>query len=135
MSGTNTAKADVLAFRAGLVRLFSLLTALTLESLSNHSPSGEEVEASDTRLDQLKIIDIDGLDDDALEMLRTSDCPVELVIKWIQALCLDNVDKGVLTVAPPVLALGFQPWADIRFFRNCLLQCQKEERERATAIT
>ena len=26
-------------------------------------------------------------------------------------------------------------WADIRFFRNCLLHGQKEERERATAIT
>mmetsp|Transcript_16159 Transcript_16159/g.48730 ORF Transcript_16159/g.48730 Transcript_16159/m.48730 type:complete len:578 (-) Transcript_16159:147-1880(-) len=96
----------VSSFQGRLVRLFSMLHAAALAELEeiNHDiDSLEEIQAF-----HYKLIDPDGFDADTIRYLKHSSSKVELIFNWIQLLIIDNINNGVLTVAPPILSRTFQ---------------------------
>lgn len=90
-------------FKHVLMRLVSLLHACALGELGNTHERATE----DTRIFELNLLDIEGLDEKTLEKLQRSDTRVELVYQWIQLLIVNNVGS-VLSVPPPILSRSFQ---------------------------
>eukprot|EP00928_Gymnodinium_smaydae_P005815 TRINITY_DN11999_c0_g3_i1.p1 TRINITY_DN11999_c0_g3~~TRINITY_DN11999_c0_g3_i1.p1 ORF type:complete len:507 (-),score=49.95 TRINITY_DN11999_c0_g3_i1:29-1462(-) len=87
---------EVKAFQGELVRLMSLLHALSLGRVSTMS----ELE--------FHVIDLSSLDPEALIHLRQSNSKVEIAFQWVQRLIINNTRNGVLDVSPPILSRVYQ---------------------------
>lgn len=92
---------EVAEFRQTLVRLMSLM----------HASALEEIKANHT--DTYEVIDIRGLDSKTRNYLRA--CKeehgfnrVEVLLHMVQVLVTQNLDDGVLKIAPPILSRVYQ---------------------------
>lgn len=82
-----------------IIRLFSLLSASALQDLSQvklHDTWGLPV-LDPSVVDKFTILTLEG----------TKDTRVELVYSWIQQLVTANINTGVLSVPPPILARAY----------------------------
>mmetsp|Transcript_28763 Transcript_28763/g.66335 ORF Transcript_28763/g.66335 Transcript_28763/m.66335 type:complete len:553 (-) Transcript_28763:267-1925(-) len=95
---------DIMDFQHVLVRLLSLMNALVFCELSGHD--GDSITSTDHL--QYKLLDIAGLDHQTLRSIVDSDCRPELAFQKVQALIVNAVKKGVLTIPPPLLTRSFQ---------------------------
>eukprot|EP00928_Gymnodinium_smaydae_P015107 TRINITY_DN15537_c0_g1_i1.p1 TRINITY_DN15537_c0_g1~~TRINITY_DN15537_c0_g1_i1.p1 ORF type:complete len:491 (-),score=29.99 TRINITY_DN15537_c0_g1_i1:225-1697(-) len=87
---------QVKVFQGQLVRLMSLLFALSLQRVTTMA----ELE--------FQVIDMHCLEQESIEHLRGSSNKVEIVLQWIQRLLVKNTRNGILDVAPPILSRVFQ---------------------------
>ncbi|CAK9073266.1 unnamed protein product [Durusdinium trenchii] len=89
---------EVSHFREYLLRLMSLLHCYALHQVC---------EMSD---DRLEVIDLSGLSPDTVDFLHscTSSDRAETVMLWIERLVVENDQKKLFAVAPPVLSRAFQ---------------------------
>jgi hypothetical protein len=95
----------VAAFRNTLVRLMSMLNACALaelEEINCHPEAVEDITAFD-----FDLIDPLGIDMRSLVSLKDSDSKVELLFFWIQALLVENIRTGVLSIPAPILSRTF----------------------------
>eukprot|EP00928_Gymnodinium_smaydae_P053575 TRINITY_DN37537_c0_g1_i1.p1 TRINITY_DN37537_c0_g1~~TRINITY_DN37537_c0_g1_i1.p1 ORF type:complete len:518 (-),score=52.31 TRINITY_DN37537_c0_g1_i1:101-1591(-) len=88
----------VLRFRLKLIRVFSSLHACALDHIY-----GEEDGTT-------KIIGIDGLDDESLDLMNLADdeALIYVIVQWVQQMILHNINEGVITTAPPIVSRVFQ---------------------------
>merc|ERR1740121_3571480 len=70
---------------------------------------------------KFELIDPTALDWQSRKELRKSRRPVELVFSWIQALIVENIKTGVLSIPPPLLSRSFQEYANgmVQFHDAC----------------
>mmetsp|Transcript_312 Transcript_312/g.864 ORF Transcript_312/g.864 Transcript_312/m.864 type:complete len:542 (-) Transcript_312:179-1804(-) len=94
---------EIMEFQHVLVRLLSLMNALVFCELSGHD--GDALREDHL---QYKLLDIAGLDHQTLRGIVESDCRPELAFQKVQALIVNAVKKGVLTIPPPLLTRSFQ---------------------------
>mmetsp|Transcript_79751 Transcript_79751/g.207261 ORF Transcript_79751/g.207261 Transcript_79751/m.207261 type:complete len:564 (-) Transcript_79751:120-1811(-) len=97
----NNKPREVAEFRHTLVRLMSLCHGSALEEIKSEGS------------DEFEVIDIQGLDPHTLLYLDESKCEhgfnrVEVLLHMIQVLVTQNLDDGVLKVAPPILSRVYQ---------------------------
>lgn len=93
---------EVTAFLHTLIRLFSMLTAVALQDLSDDDS---------VRFLGYESLDPGGLDRQTIATLHESGCRVELVYQWIIQLIVDNIATGVVAVPPPIATRAFQQLA------------------------
>jgi len=95
-------------FQQTLVRLFSMLHAVALAEVEdcNHNKV-ENVTAF-----KFELMDAEGIDAASLLTIKESGAKVELVYQWIQLLIVENIEKGVLSIPPPILSRCFQELAN-----------------------
>lgn len=101
---SSAAKDAIGEFKHTLVRLVSMMHALALAEMEDTS----KVDMRDVHAYNIEVIDASGLDDHSLQTLRDSDQKVELLYQWVQALLVENIGTGVLSVPPPILSRSFQ---------------------------
>lgn len=105
----------ILVFKNILVRLFSMLHAAALG----------EVEAADgdssTAAFDFELLDPQGLDDESLATLKSSDSKVELLFTWIMQLVVEQIETGVQSIPAPILSRFFQEAANgmVAFHEAC----------------
>mmetsp|Transcript_14350 Transcript_14350/g.34233 ORF Transcript_14350/g.34233 Transcript_14350/m.34233 type:complete len:376 (+) Transcript_14350:70-1197(+) len=97
---------DVSRLQHVLTRLVSLMSALSLVELEGAHEEGDE-DGFLNRLDQLKIIDGESLDDRTLAALKQSELKLDLVFSWIQNVVVDAIDKKIISIPPPLLTRAF----------------------------
>mmetsp|Transcript_22554 Transcript_22554/g.64980 ORF Transcript_22554/g.64980 Transcript_22554/m.64980 type:complete len:599 (+) Transcript_22554:100-1896(+) len=103
-------KKDVVLFQHTLVRLVSLLNAVVLMDLAT---GGNSAGATATnRAFELELIDAEGIDRHSLMAINTSDEKVELIFHWIQQLIVENIQRGIFSVQPPIMSRAFQELAN-----------------------
>jgi len=90
-----------------LIRLISLLSASAYMQLST-GRSSSEVDQQSKRAFELELIDAEGIDSRSLQWMMSTDDKVELLFHWVQQLIVDNIQKNVFTVQPPILSRCFQ---------------------------
>jgi len=95
---------DVENFRQVLVRLISLLSALSMSELQ----SVDEEEFCPRTSFRFEVLPIEALDADSRDHIRSSTHRVEAVFQMIQSLVVDAHRSGVLSIAPPLLTRSFQ---------------------------
>eukprot|EP00929_Paragymnodinium_shiwhaense_P115908 TRINITY_DN8507_c0_g1_i1.p1 TRINITY_DN8507_c0_g1~~TRINITY_DN8507_c0_g1_i1.p1 ORF type:complete len:516 (-),score=45.49 TRINITY_DN8507_c0_g1_i1:509-2056(-) len=88
-------KHEAEAFQQFLVPLMSLLFSVSLGSIST---AGTEFSA----------LDQDCIDNEHLDYLENVHDRVEVVLNWVQRLIVENHQKGILSVPPPILSRVFQ---------------------------
>eukprot|EP00449_Zooxanthella_nutricula_P039166 CAMPEP_0198609420 /NCGR_PEP_ID=MMETSP1462-20131121/156385_1 /TAXON_ID=1333877 /ORGANISM="Brandtodinium nutriculum, Strain RCC3387" /LENGTH=454 /DNA_ID=CAMNT_0044341225 /DNA_START=73 /DNA_END=1435 /DNA_ORIENTATION=+ len=93
------------AFQQTVVRLVSILNALSLDSLQD-SEGPSEIKH------RFEVLGAQELDADTQTKIVQSDHRVELVFQMIQQLVVDNIETGVLTIQAPILTRSFQDMAD-----------------------
>eukprot|EP00450_Noctiluca_scintillans_P010152 CAMPEP_0194496250 /NCGR_PEP_ID=MMETSP0253-20130528/13587_1 /TAXON_ID=2966 /ORGANISM="Noctiluca scintillans" /LENGTH=292 /DNA_ID=CAMNT_0039337625 /DNA_START=12 /DNA_END=887 /DNA_ORIENTATION=+ len=83
-----------------MVRLLSLVSAMMLTQLEGkdtlHVDSGYNV------------LDVVSLDMAKIRMLAKEEKKAEVVTQWIKVLIIESMNKGILTVPPPILTRVFQ---------------------------
>jgi len=96
------------------VRLVSMLHAAALADLERgeHFCARGSGEAEDFVSTAYDLIDPNSLDSQTLETLKGAEDRVELLFEWIQQLIVENMDTGVLSIAPPILSRCFQELAN-----------------------
>mmetsp|Transcript_42367 Transcript_42367/g.76903 ORF Transcript_42367/g.76903 Transcript_42367/m.76903 type:complete len:640 (-) Transcript_42367:15-1934(-) len=98
------------AFKAKMVRLFSMLHSVALaelEVMGADFPPLAEVAAF-----RYEIIDPAGLDHKTLRLVQQASSKVQLVYCWIQCLMVEGIKDGVLTIPAPILSRAFQEIAN-----------------------
>jgi len=88
--------AEVEKFQHMLVRLMSMLYCAGLQQVALVPE------------DQLEIIDTSGMDPLSLEFLKHSNDRCEVVLQWVQRAIVENLQNGVINIAPPILSRVFQ---------------------------
>lgn len=88
--------AEVEEFQHLLIRLFSLLHCAALQQIA-------VMEDED-----FQIIGTDGISEAALVHLESSNHRCEILMQWIQKLVVNQIEGGVLSIAPPILSRTFQ---------------------------
>ena len=105
-AGTRQAETAVIEkFQQKLVRLVSLLNAMILGEL-------EGADRDVKNATRWELIDVSGLDRQALVHLSRSKCKPETVFQWLQNEIVDNVSTGVLGIPAPLLTRAFQEFAN-----------------------
>lgn len=119
ISFTRTSKADstkLWEFRQIVVRLFSMLHALSLAELEDDDDEDEERWAF-----RLRVIDGVGIDVDSLRALKKAECKVELVFHWIQSIVVTSIDCGIMSAPSPILTRAYSELASgMVKFHDCL---------------
>jgi len=109
-------RADVFKFRHTIVRLFSMLHALSLAELEDDSDGDDERWAF-----RLRLIDGCGIDVDSIRALKKAECKVELVFHWIQSIVMINIETGILSAPTPILTRAYSELASgMVKFHDCL---------------
>jgi len=98
--------AEVHYFKEVMVRIVSLLHATALAELEIGGTKGEA--DYEKCAHEYELISPEDLDEESLDLLRTSKCKVELINSWLQCLVMDYVNSGKLNTAPPLLTRVFQ---------------------------
>lgn len=57
---------------------------------------------------KFELLDVEGIDEESLKVLKQSDTKVELIFHWLQQLMVENIKTGVLSIPGPILARSFQ---------------------------
>jgi len=119
VSFTRTSKADPQAlweFRQIVVRLFSMLHALSLAELEDDDDKDEERWAY-----RLRVIDGTGIDVPSLRHLKKAECKVELVFHWIQSIVVTSIECGIMSAPSPILTRAYSELAaGMVKFHDCL---------------
>merc|ERR1712061_29803 len=68
--------------------------------------------ADDVKAFKFELIDVQGIDEDSLKVMKHSAARVELVFEWIQLLIVENIETGVLSIPAPILSRAFQEIAN-----------------------
>eukprot|EP00931_Biecheleriopsis_adriatica_P000669 TRINITY_DN10075_c2_g1_i1.p1 TRINITY_DN10075_c2_g1~~TRINITY_DN10075_c2_g1_i1.p1 ORF type:complete len:521 (-),score=51.47 TRINITY_DN10075_c2_g1_i1:158-1720(-) len=79
-----------------LARMMSLLMCCGLQQVSPD------------RARPFAVLDLEGLDDEAVEFLNSAPDKVEVILQWIQRSMVLHAHTGVLPVPPPILSRAFQ---------------------------
>lgn len=105
-------KEGVEHFQQALVRLMSLIHCAAFEQVSEN-------------LSGFEVLDMDSMDPESLEFLKSCSEPCEIVLQWIQRLIVENINLGVVNIAPPIvsrvfqeLSLGIQAFQNARKMKN-----------------
>mmetsp|Transcript_63968 Transcript_63968/g.181673 ORF Transcript_63968/g.181673 Transcript_63968/m.181673 type:complete len:573 (+) Transcript_63968:190-1908(+) len=88
-----------------LVRLMSMLYCSALQQVSSPKCCGGLGGMS------FEVIDFDGMDKESLQFLECCSDKCEVVLQWIQRLIVENINNGVLPIAPPILSRVFQEFS------------------------
>lgn len=96
-------------FKQTLIRLFSMLHAAALAELEEKNPDTSDPVCAAFEFD---LIDAEAIDETSLKAIKESDAKVELIFAWIQLLIVENINTGVLSIAPPILSRAFQEIAN-----------------------
>lgn len=104
-------KKDIQHFKHTLVRLCSMLHASALADLEDYSCNNNS-RKEDVTAFTYELIDPAGIDEESVEVMRTSDSRVELIFEWIQLLIVENISSGILSIPPPILSRVFQELAN-----------------------
>eukprot|EP00434_Breviolum_minutum_P029634 symbB.v1.2.026199.t1/scaffold2557.1/size76417/4 len=119
ISFTRTSKADSVKlweFRQIVVRLFSMLHALSLAELEDDDDHDDERWAY-----RLRVIDGVGIDVESLRALKKAECKVELVFHWIQSIVVTSIDCGIMSAPSPILTRAYSELASgMVKFHDCL---------------
>ncbi|CAK9014371.1 unnamed protein product [Durusdinium trenchii] len=119
ISFTRTSKADrakLWEFRQIVVRLFSMLHALSLAELEDDDDEDEDRWAY-----RLRVIDGVGIDITSLKALKKAECKVELVFHWIQSIVVTSIDCGIMSAPSPILTRAYSELASgMVKFHDCL---------------
>lgn len=119
ISFTRTSKADstkLWEFRQIVVRLFSMLHALSLAELEDDDDEDEDRWAF-----RLRVIDGVGIDVDSLKAIKKAECKVELVFHWIQSIVVTSIDCGIMSAPSPILTRAYSELASgMVKFHDCL---------------
>jgi len=119
ISFTRTSKADakkLWEFRQIVVRLFSMLHALSLAELED-----DDDEDDDRWAYRLRLIDGTGIDVKSLKALKKAECKVELVFHWIQSIVVCSIDCGIMSAPSPILTRAYSELASgMVKFHDCL---------------
>ncbi|CAE7241701.1 unnamed protein product [Symbiodinium sp. CCMP2456] len=119
ISFTRTSKADakkLWEFRQIVVRLFSMLHALSLAELED-----DDDEDDDRWAHRLRLIDGTGIDVTSLKALKKAECKVELVFHWIQSIVVCSIDCGIMSAPSPILTRAYSELASgMVKFHDCL---------------
>ncbi|CAE7659000.1 unnamed protein product [Symbiodinium pilosum] len=119
ISFTRTSKADakkLWEFRQIVVRLFSMLHALSLAELED-----DDDEDDDRWAYRLRVIDGTGIDVGSLKALKKAECKVELVFHWIQSIVVSSIDCGIMSAPSPILTRAYSELASgMVKFHDCL---------------
>jgi len=119
ISFTRTSKADakkLWEFRQIVVRLFSMLHALSLAELEDDDDHDDERWAY-----RLRVIDGTGIDIASLKSLKKAECKVELVFHWIQSIVVCSIDSGIMSAPSPILTRAYSELASgMVKFHDCL---------------
>jgi predicted membrane chloride channel (bestrophin family) len=83
---------DVHKFQRQLVRLYSLLYGCALEQVSS------------MQVNSFELINLNGFDEDSLYFLKRAPDRCEIVLQWIQRAIVENDQKQILKIAPPILS-------------------------------
>eukprot|EP00448_Togula_jolla_P017138 CAMPEP_0170586538 /NCGR_PEP_ID=MMETSP0224-20130122/9799_1 /TAXON_ID=285029 /ORGANISM="Togula jolla, Strain CCCM 725" /LENGTH=613 /DNA_ID=CAMNT_0010910093 /DNA_START=132 /DNA_END=1973 /DNA_ORIENTATION=+ len=83
-----------------LVRLLSLLHAAAVASLRGMDGSSFD------------LIDLPGLDDDAIDHALSCEHPVPLIFQWLMELVVEGEHEGILAAPPPIISRAFQELAN-----------------------
>jgi len=92
----------VASFLHTMVRLFSILTAVALQELSDDK---------NIHIHGYETLDTSAIDWQSIIAIDESDKPVELVFQWIQQLMVDGLHEGIIAAPPPVATRAFQQLA------------------------
>jgi len=92
-------KEQVSEFRHTIIRVFSLLSALMSEELMSSSGTPHVF---------CPTLDLEGLGEEALEVLNQSHSKVECVCQWVQQLTVSALRTGVIDVPAPIATRAFQ---------------------------
>jgi predicted membrane chloride channel (bestrophin family) len=84
---------EVIFFEHFLVRLMSMMHASACERLDSKA--------------EYVIMDNDGMEKESLKFLATSSDRCEVIEQWIERLVVQNLNSGVITIAPPILSRVF----------------------------
>lgn len=87
---------EVNQFQQLLLKLGSMLFCAALQTIA-------EVQDG-----HLEVIELDGVDAEALEYLAHAHCRVEVIMQWIQHLIVESASDDVLRVPAPILSRVFQ---------------------------
>lgn len=116
---SRNSKSDVMVlkhFQHKVVRLFSMLHALSLAEVEDDADEEDERWAF-----ELELPDVECLDRVSLLALKASSCKVELVFHWIQCLVVDALASGILNTPPPIVTRAYQELASgMVKFHECL---------------
>lgn len=93
-------------FKVTLIRLASLLFAVSIEEVTGHQ--NEEDEISDDYISDKRAIDPRGLDQSMLERALSARHRPQVVCQMIQNLIVDQISNGVLSIPAPILTRAFQ---------------------------
>lgn len=97
-------QSQILQFHHVLLRLMSMLHAVSMAQLEGIENDDEPEEPAAHRL---QLIDVRGLDRQSLDSVQNVDCSVEMILQWVQSLTVHNIKTGVLSIPPPILARVF----------------------------
>eukprot|EP00812_Abedinium_dasypus_P014188 NODE_76_length_2225_cov_329.505069.p1 GENE.NODE_76_length_2225_cov_329.505069~~NODE_76_length_2225_cov_329.505069.p1 ORF type:complete len:541 (+),score=115.35 NODE_76_length_2225_cov_329.505069:41-1624(+) len=111
---TKAKEEEVREFRHMACALFSALHAIMVSELQGL----DEEDLHTTGAYTYALLNIDTLGRDQLDTLLHSPMKAHLVFQWLQNLCVDAVDRGLLNVPPPIMTRAFQGLA------GCMLRFQ-----------
>eukprot|EP00929_Paragymnodinium_shiwhaense_P053904 TRINITY_DN27022_c0_g1_i1.p1 TRINITY_DN27022_c0_g1~~TRINITY_DN27022_c0_g1_i1.p1 ORF type:complete len:594 (-),score=92.36 TRINITY_DN27022_c0_g1_i1:188-1969(-) len=89
-------KGEVEAFQHLLCRLMSLLFCASLQQVA------------DLEDDSFETLGTEGFDPEWLTHLAESEHKCEVILQWIQQLIVNNIETGVISMAPPIVSRVFQ---------------------------
>lgn len=101
-------------FHQILVRLASLMNCMIFADLElgtvNSVHGGDEAseDSFGAAAYNFELLDVGGLEDEAMDKLRKSTNKVEVVYLWLEMLVVDAQEKGVFAVPPPISARGLE---------------------------
>lgn len=96
-------------FHQILVRLASLMNCMIFADLELGARASEHSEESSRGAAyNFELLDVGGLEDEAMEKLLKSTNKVEVVYLWLEMLVVDAQQKGIFAVPPPISARGLE---------------------------
>jgi len=99
---SSASKEVVMRFKQLVVRLFSVLHLMSL-ALVEDSDDLDEVFCH-----SLELIDPSGIDTKSWNALKLCHHKPQLVFTWLEAVLVENIKTGVLTIPPPIASRVFQ---------------------------
>lgn len=112
--GSSAGAEAVREFHQVLIRLASLMNCmifadLELGAVNSMRDGGESPEESlRAAAFNFELLDVGGLEDEAMDKLLKSTNKVEVVYLWLQMLVVDAQQKGIFAVPPPISARGLE---------------------------
>ena len=96
----NAPQEEIRVFKQTIVRFMSLLSAMMLTQLE-----GKDTLNGDS---PYVTMDVGSLDMHRVRILAREERKAEVVVQWIKILIIESINKGTLTVPPPILTRVFQ---------------------------